>query len=328
MTPEGYAMPKDFQKRIQWGSSTQPCATFVRLNQRHGSWPASNIQTGLQRLDAIQCDIRAGKRAYTSVSPGRSERARWPLAEYITRRYKGQADVYVSDEVQRQKGRSERGRCHGLMISACKKHIALTGTLFGGKASTLFLLLYRSSADIRHHYGYHDESRWVDEYGILQETLSETIDEDSGTGKGKRSSTVKELPGAAPHLVRWLLDRTTFLMLGDMGYALPSYKEVAHPVQMAPAMQAQYDYLETTLKEAMRQRLAVGDRSLLAAYVMALLKWPDSPWRGKRVVHKQTGDLVAEIPGLPHWPVGKAPKEAAILAQIQDSIRRGKRILL
>ena len=328
MTLEGYAMPKDFQKRIWWGNSTEPCATFVRLNQRHGSWPTGNIQAGLRRLGAIQRDIRAGKHPYASVSPSRPERARWPLAEYITRRYKGRADVYLSDEIQRQKGRSERGRCHGLMIAACKKHIALTGTLFGGKASTLFLLLYRSSADIRHHYGYHDESRWVDEYGILQETIAETIDEDSGTGKGKRNSTVKELPGAAPHLVRWLLDRTSFLMLDDMGYALPSYKEVAHPVQMAPAMQVQYDYLEATLKEAIGQMLAVGDRSLLAAYVMALLKWPDSPWRGKRVIHKRTGSVVAEIAGLPHWPVGKAPKEAAILAQIQNSIRRGKHVLL
>ena len=328
MTLEGYAMPKDFQKRIWWGNRTSPCATFVRLNQRRGSWPNGNIQTGLQRLDAIQRDIRAGRRPYASVSPGRPEHARWPLAEYIARRYKGQADILLVDEVHRAKGRSERGRCHGLMISACKKHIGLTGTLFGGKASTLFLLLHRSSADIRQHYGFHDESRWVDEYGILQETISETIDEDSGTGKGKRHSTVKELPGAAPHLVRWLLDRTTFLMLEDMGYALPAYKEVPHAIPMAPAMQVQYDYLEATLKEAIGQMLAIGDRSLLAAYLMALLKWPDSPWRGKRVVHKRSGKIVAEIPGLPHWPVGKAPKEAAILAQIQSSLQRGRKVLL
>ena len=141
MTLEGYAMPKDFQKRIWWGNSAEPCVTFVRLNQRRGSWPTGNIQSGLQRLDAIQRDIRAGRSPYASVSPGRPDRARWPLAEYITRRYKGQADVYLSDEVQRQKGRSERGRCHGLMIAACKKHISLTGTLFGGKASTLFLFV-------------------------------------------------------------------------------------------------------------------------------------------------------------------------------------------
>ncbi|MGB1251143.1 MAG: DUF6094 domain-containing protein, partial [Candidatus Promineifilaceae bacterium] len=271
MTTEGYAMPKDFQKRIWRGGYTEPCATFVRLNQRHGSWPASNIQMGLQRLDAIQRDIHAGNSAYSSVSPARPERARWPLAEYITRRYKGRADVYVCDEVQRQKGRSERGRCHGLMIAACKKHIALTGTLFGGKASTLFLLLYRSSADIRQHYRFQDESRWVDEYGILQETISETIHEDSGTGKSKRHSTVKELPGAAPHLVRWLLDRTTFLMLNDMGYSLPAYREIPHGIPMAPAMQVQYDYLETTLQDVIGRMLAVGDRSLLAAYLMALL---------------------------------------------------------
>ncbi len=324
----GYAMPKDFQKRIWRSGFSEPCVTFVRLNQRHGGWPAGNIQAGLQRIDTIQRHLKAGKRAYTLVSPGKPERARWPLAEYIHRRYKGKADVFLADEVHRAKGRSERGRCHALMIAACKKHIGLTGTLFGGKASTLFLLLYRSSADIRQHYSFHDESRWVDEYGILQETISETISEDSGTGKGKRNSTVKELPGAAPHLVRWLLDRTTFLMLDDMGYALPNYKEVAHPIQMAPAMQVQYDLLEATLKEALGQMLAVGDRSLLAAYLMALLKWPDSPWRGKRVVHKRTGDVVAEIPGLPHWPVGKAPKEAAILAQIQASLQRGRRVLL
>ena len=129
--------------------------------------------------------------------------------------------------------------------------------------------------------------------------------------------------------MRWLLDRSVFIGLADMGFALPAYSETPRTVQMNPAMAAQYASLRGQLQAVIGQMLAKGDKSLLAAYLMALLTWPDSPWRGKQVRHPRTDELVAAIPGLPQMPVGVAPKECAMLTHIQREVKeRNRNVLL
>jgi hypothetical protein len=108
-------------------------------------------------------------------------------------------------------------------------------------------------------------------------------------------------------MLPWLLNRSVFLSLGDMGFPLPEYSEIPVPVPMAPEQAALYESLKEQLKEELKERLVRGDKSLLAGYLYALLFWPDSPRRAKVVRCPRTDKVVASVPGLPEDFIG--PKE-------------------
>jgi hypothetical protein len=137
---------------------------------------------------------------------------------------------------------------------------------------------------------------------------------------------MKELPGGSPAMLPWLLNRSVFLSLGDMGFPLPEYTEIPVSVAMAPEQEALYESLKAQLKDELKERLVKGDKSLLAGYLYALLFWPDSPRRGKVVTCPRDGKVVASIPRLPDEFVG--PKERAIIELCQQEKAQGRRVLL
>ena len=69
----------------------------------------------------------------------RSGPRRHEIARYLAKRYKGRFDLYVADEVHELKaGASAQGRAAGVLASACKKALALSGSLYSGYASGMF----------------------------------------------------------------------------------------------------------------------------------------------------------------------------------------------
>ncbi len=69
---------------------------------------------------------------------------RFSVADYISRYLRGYFDFFICDEVHEMKGgNTAQGNAFGTLAGACKKTIALTGTLLGGYASHLFHLNYR-----------------------------------------------------------------------------------------------------------------------------------------------------------------------------------------
>lgn len=335
MLDDRVAMPTDFVNHMWRGSRWR--------GQRYETWPRAfyarplkkkqhhivGLPEALRRQSKIVENIRAERKPYAGLSKPKPDYARWPLATYIYERYRGRADVFVADEVHQYKGAgSDRGYAYAKLVLAAKKHVALTGTIYGGKASTLFYLLYRMSPEFRREYGFNDEARFVRQFGLYLTVEKEHEPADSGSGNKRKSVSTKELPGASPAIVRWLLDKSVFIGLADMGFALPAYSEAPRTLQMSPVMQQQYDSLRGQLQAVIGQMLAKGDKSLLAAYLMSLLTWPDSPWRGKEVRHPRTDELVAAIPGLPQMPVGVAPKECAMLRHIQQEVERNRNVLL
>ncbi|MCB8944528.1 MAG: hypothetical protein H6658_12330 [Ardenticatenaceae bacterium] len=267
---------------------------------------------------------------------GEAGKAKYPLATYIKKRYKKQLDMLIADECHQFKGQdSDRGYAFSRLCTAARKVLLLTGTIYGGKASTLFYLLYRASAEFRHAYTNKEKNgksrlmlrEWVARYGILQEVESTRFDENGKTsGNSKSRTIVKELPGGSPAMLPWLLNNSVFVSLEDMGYALPGYKEIPVSVKMTPAMHSRYSYLEKQLSEELRKRLLVGDKSLLGAYLQSLLSWPDSPWRNKGVSDPK-GKIIAFVDALPN-PAGSYPKEVAIIERIKQSKADGRKVLL
>lgn len=256
-----------------------------------------------------------------------------PLAGYIKQRGKGQLDLLIVDEVHQYKGfDSDQGYAMHHLAQAAKKVVALTGTIYGGKASSLFHLLFRLSPEMCRTYieptaiGQRRlRSRdWVASYGILQQIETRTLDESGRQTANSRSNVrYKELPGGSPAMLPWLLNRSVFLSLGDMGFPLPKYREIPVSVPMAPAQTLHYENLKTQLKEELKERLVRGDKSLLAGYLYALLFWPDSPRRPKVVSCPRTGRVVASAPALLDDFVG--PKETEIIQLcLQEKARVGQ----
>jgi hypothetical protein len=259
-----------------------------------------------------------------------------PLSSYIKKRSRGQLALLIIDEAHQYKGiDSDQGYAAHHLAQAAEKVVALTGTIYGGKASSLFYLLFRLAPEMRTAYVDNQESGqrrlrgrdWVSAYGILQRIETVTLDEDGKQTANNRSNVrYKELPGGSPAMLPWLLNRSVFLSLGDMGFPLPEYSEIPVSIPMAPEQALFYESLKEQLKEELKERLVRGDKSLLAGYLYALLFWPDSPRRAKVVRCPRSGNVVASVPGLPDEFIG--PKEEEIVRLCREEKAAGRKVLL
>lgn len=262
--------------------------------------------------------------------------AKVPLAGYIKRQARGRLDLLLVDEIHQYKGiDSDQGYAMHHLAQAAQKVVGLTGTVYGGKASSIFHLLYRLSPEMVAAYTDDQASGrrrlrhrdWVSAYGILQRIETRKLDEDGRQTANSRSNIrYKELPGGSPAMLPWLLNRSVFLSLGDMGFPLPEYTEIPVEVPMAAEQALLYESLKADLKAELVERLVRGDKSLLAGYLYALLFWPDSPRRAKVVRCPRSDRIVASIPGLPDEFRG--PKEEAIIDLILEEKAQGRRVLL
>jgi hypothetical protein len=241
-------------------------------------------------------------------------------------------DLLLVDEVHQYKGiDSDQGYAMHHLAQAAEKVVALTGTIYGGKASSLFYLLFRLAPEMGRAYVDLEATGqrrlrskdWVLAYGILQRIETITLDED---GRQTANIRYKELPGGSPAMLPWLLNRSIFLSLGDMGFPLPEYTEIPVSVLMAPEQSILYEELKEQLKEELKERLIRGDKSLLVGYLYAFLFWPDSPRRPKVVKCPRTGTVVASVPGLSEDFT--APKEAEIIDLCLAEKAQGRRVIL
>ncbi len=226
---------------------------------------------------------------------------RYPIAEFIARRHRGLFKLLLCDEAHQLKGQStDQGYALGALVRACDKTLALTGTIYGGKATSIFFLLHRLSPTVRSQFRWAEAQRWVERFGILERVTKRTEGDDgygAYSGKHRLQTYVRELPGASPELASLLLDCSAFVNLSDLGFDLPTYQEYPHEIEMSKAQRAAYDGLERALKEELRERLKLGDRSLLAAYLQSLLAYPNACFR-EEVVEDQAGNVVARAPAL------------------------------
>ena len=130
----------------------------------------------------------------------RSGPRRYPLADYVKQRMKGWFDLLIADEVHEYKGRgSAQGIAAGILADVCGTSLALTGTLAGGYASTLFHLLYRFSPALRAEFAHGRRARWIARYGFVEHTVRRPADEALEDGRHSRRrryrTVIRERPG-------------------------------------------------------------------------------------------------------------------------------------
>ena len=267
---------------------------------------------------------------------------RYPLADYVKLRMKGWFDLLIADEVHEYKGRgSAQGIAAGILADVCGTSLALTGTLAGGYASTLFHLLYRFSPALRAEFEHGEEARWIARYGFVEHTVRRPADEPLEDGRHSRRrryrTVIRERPGLAPAALFHLIGHTVFLRLADVASGLPPYAEQVRLVDLDDAVDATpggtgysqrsaYQAVFTTLRKALAAALSQGSKRLLGAYLQTLLAYPDGCTRGETVFDPQTQQPLVQVPPLAEERVYS--KEQALLDLVATEQQAGRRVLV
>ncbi|MFN8632929.1 MAG: DEAD/DEAH box helicase family protein [Chloroflexota bacterium] len=260
------------------------------------------------------------------------------LADYIRDRMPRFFDVAILDEGHEYKARgSAQGLAAEALADACGKTLTLTGTIFGGYSSTLFYLLWRFSPTLRREFGYRDETKWVGRFGVVERIRRKDPDAygDDGRLSKRRNYLTRtvEKPGISPAVLFHLIGNTVFLRLSDVARSLPSYTERVAVCALdrgddpeAPSQASCYQRLASELRQATCAALCAGSKRLLAAYLQALLAYPDACTRGETVLDPATGSVIGEAPALPEERL--YPKERALVDLALRERGRGRRLLV
>lgn len=251
---------------------------------------------------------------------------RFSIADHVKRYLSGYFDFFICDEVHEMKGGSTaQGNAFGTLASACKKTIALTGTLLGGYASHMFHLQYRMNpqAMVKEGFSYGNRMNFVNRYGVLERIAKYYPGDDNICSKGRKGTVVtREKPGVSPAIFsNHLMGSTVFLHLQDIALDLPDLTEDIVPVAMEKDLAAAYKNLESRIGSEMRQLLAKGSRRLLGAYLSTLLCYPDRPFGNEPIVDPANGNVIAEPADLPTDRL--YPKENELLKIVQGEVSQG-----
>lgn len=268
---------------------------------------------------------RCGARLY--------EMSRWRrvgVSRLVQRHYRHRFQVYVADEVhEAQNGHSDIGACDGRLTGAIRDSLALTGTLFGGTASSLFYLLFRRNAHVRQRYAYTDVATWIDHFGLWKFRWMEFETSDTrgaSTGIRRLDRTPDELPGVSPAVIRYLLPCTLFGKITDLGYALPPLTDQVRTVAMGKDLHKHYtDMSERLLKKAMQALKDDRDPGLLSVWFTTCRYRPMSAFRPEVVTYKD-----APLLELPTIAVdGRLlPKEDKLIELVTRQRAQGRKTLV
>jgi len=252
---------------------------------------------------------------------------RYPLSEYVKKYMKGYFDFCIADEVHELKGGSTaQGNSFGALSSACRKTIALTGTLLGGYADDAFYILFRLSPEAMKEDGldYRQVSGWMARYGVL-ERVTRTYPQDNVFSRGRRGSTIlKRKPGVSPMVFsRHLLNKSVFLGLDDIATELPPISEEVAGIEMDDELGEAYRELEDKLSSAVRAALSQGSKALLGTYVNALLSYPDRPFDNDPILDPRSGKLIVEPVELPKDRVYR--KERKLVELVKENVAKRRK---
>jgi len=264
---------------------------------------------------------------------------RYPVARLLRERFADRVAVVICDELHENKSiASDQGRAMQDLVMVADYAIGLTGTLFGGVASSVFWLEWAFNHRMPHHYPLDDGienaiNRWVRTMGVMVKVVEYKQDVQSGTynGTDRHEHRPQEAPGISPLLIRELLDHCIWVGLPDLAFALPEYKEIPVPVKLPAEIQTHYDQQKSKLLDYLMGCREEGDASFLGAYLHACLRWPSTCYEAKPVIHRtkfkdeagnQVERLVVTMKGFGEERI--YPKEQSLLDLLKDELAAGR----
>ena len=262
---------------------------------------------------------------------------RYPIADYLRKRYRGLFHTLIADEAHQYQGAgTAQGYAAASLVDACGPQgtaIALTGTLFGGYSSTLFWMLWRLMPSVRAHFGYDEVARWVGRYGLRQKTIKvEEPGGGSGRSTGWRSKRkdatprYRELPGISPLILNLLLPHCLFMDLADVAPNLPAYREEVVTIPLGSELAQEYQRFQHEATDRLKAQLQLGDNSGTSSWFHSLLIWPNLPCQEIVARAKRTGVELGRAPALPARTI--YPKERALLDLVRRERAESRRCLI
>jgi hypothetical protein len=268
------------------------------------------------------------------------ELRRYEPALFIKRRLRNFFRYLILDEVHEEKGAdTAQGHAAGTLAAACRKVIALTGTLIGGYAEHLRPLLFRLAPGslVAEGLGWSDATAFNERYGRVETRITERFGgrgaDDNRMSRGSKSTVKAVRPGIMPPLFgRHLIDKAVFLGLGEVAGNLPPLAEECVPIRMDPELAAAYRYeVEEPIRAAVQEMMQRRDRRLLGAMLQTLLAYPDYPfgWGPVGYADARRGGpgefvTVATPPNLPEAVV--RPKERVLIDLVRGERARGRQV--
>lgn len=243
--------------------------------------------------------------------------------------------IFVDEAHEYSAEGSAQGQAMATLVQAVgMKVIALTGTFSNGYASGLFYQLYRMFPKFRKEYGYHDMSKWVKKYGVIEQKIMTSAGGGEEIGAiSRRHANIgarqpKERPGfASPGLTR-ILPHAGYIWLHQVSEALPPYHEYIVPIQMNAAQATAYGTVYGAIKNVFKDRTSLGARLRSAALQMGITfaTLPCRHWSliDKGIDHKQN-NVIFQHPGIED---GIYPKEEMLISLCLAEKAKGRKTLV
>jgi len=220
------------------------------------------------------------------------------------------------------------------LLSSTRYSLALTGTLFGGTAGSLFFLLYRRSPELRRLFGFREKTRFVDTYGLWEREWNQTEPLAGETGKStgieRWNYHQRELPGVAPSVIRYLLPITLFGGINDLGYELPPVYENVISLEMSDDQAEQYQFASDYLLSSAMSLLKDGDPGGLSVWFSTCRFRPASGYRDEIVAYtgRRGGSIDLGLPAVISAEQPWLPKEERLAEMVRQDMQQGSKTLV
>ncbi|KAA3643934.1 MAG: hypothetical protein DWQ07_17610 [Chloroflexi bacterium] len=162
---------------------------------------------------------------------------------------KGQARLlgFIGDEIHQDKGASNQGQSMAWLAEEADYALGMSGTVYGGVPSDVFLMLHRLIPSFRRSWGWNERSTFIGRFGNWRKVIKE----DGSWGQ------LQELPGISPELTAGIfLSYAAFFTVTDAGMPMPEREEL--PVEVKPSDEEQVAQ-ERLIKSIQAEIEAEGD---------------------------------------------------------------------
>lgn len=247
---------------------------------------------------------------------------RWAPAKYINQKFARRFSLVVDEVHEHCSADSDRSQAMQHLATACTRMLCMTGTIYGGRASGIFHLLFKIDPAFRNLYGHSECSKFVQDHGFLQRVYD--IDDSSSTygyRRGNSGGRVREVPGCSPAMAGLLLDYTAFVMLSELGLTFPDYKEEVELVVCDPKVLHNVQTMQRDARAELR-----AHPELMGQYIMSCLGYPDCPEHAEAIGNKLTG-VVASAPA-DLTPFGGWPKDKRLVEMCLADKRAGRKAIV
>jgi hypothetical protein len=325
-SPYGHTYPVEVEVE-QTGKQETPCCPDcgVALTGSDGRpWPTMKEADFWQKKKRFCLECNAPLFTQLPFKYG----GRIPAAQFLNRKYAGLYSLII-DEAHNTKARdTDIGQASMNLISAAREVIGMTGTIYDGKASGVFAILYRLLPEFRQLYDFSDTQKFVEHHGLQERITTGTekaSDRSTGAwGYDRENVRVKEIPGVTPAIISWILRMAVFIRKEHVSDSLPSYQEFRVPVEVAEDQKPTLCALDGLHGDAVHEAMR-GKPSLLSQWLYAATGAIDFGGNDRLEGDKEIHDIPGVLGDDPTLLTNDLlPKDAALLDLVKREFGQGR----